>query len=359
MKVYHLIVGCAGRGIAASLLALLASSIPLAAQTVARIRATNTLRCATISEIPEYSSSDDHGPRTAFDTDLCRAVAIAILGPQGHTVITTYPDDIAASAALRARKVDLIPSLTVDLTHTAPAVTFSPPVFYDGVGFLVPTGSGFAQPDALSGKKICFLAATHVENSLRMWFAHEQLIFVPFPFNEEGEMEAAFVTGNCAALAGDLTRLAFVRLNFGPIASRYSFMPAKLTALDGSLGALEIAPDPLAAASPSSDPAFANIVRWTFEALLNAEACGLTRHTPAPSKPFPDDDCASVLTGRTHEIGTRLGLRNSWAQEVIAATGSYGEIFKRDLGEESPLKLPREQNRLAGDGGLMLPLPLK
>jgi general L-amino acid transport system substrate-binding protein len=351
-------------------LALIA--LPTKAQTLARIRATKTFRCATISEIPEYSSTDDHGPRAAFDADLCRAVAIAILGPTARTISTPYPDDLAASAALRARKVDLIPTLTLDLTHSGDSrLTFSPPVLYDGVGFLVPTDSKLTRPDQLSDKKICLLAATQVEPALRAWFAREHLSFVPFPFNEEGEMEAAFVTGNCAALAGDLTRLAYVRLNFGPLASRYSFLPTG-EADPGSAQAstqdpVQVAADPLAAASLSSDPAFANIVRWTLEVLLNAEAAGLTQQAAASSRTnspttrtaFTDDPNLAILTGQTREIGAKLHLTNTWATDVITATGNYSELFGRTLGPQSPLKFPRAQNRLTTHGGLMLPLPLK
>jgi general L-amino acid transport system substrate-binding protein len=39
--------------------------------------------------------------------------------------------------------------------------------------------------------------------------------------------------------------------------------------------------------------------------------------------------------------------------------GNYGEIYDRDLGDQSPLKLPRALNRLYTQGGLMYPLPLK
>jgi general L-amino acid transport system substrate-binding protein len=289
-------------------------------------------------------------------------------------------------AALRANKVDLLPTLTLDLTHASnPALTFSPPILYDGVGFLVPNSANLIQATQLSEKKICFLAATQVEPSLQSWFAAQHLNFVPFPFNEEGEMEAAFVTGNCAALAGDLTRLVNIRFGFGSLAAHFSLLPG------------QISQDPLAAASLSDDPAFTRIVTWTLEVLLNAEATGLTqssatsylsslapthassnttRSRPSRSAPLlssrsvakgsasPTDNPAAdptlaILTGSTAEIGERLGLSNLWALKVIAAVGNYGEIYDRDLGDESPLKLPRNQNRLATQGGLMLPLPLK
>jgi general L-amino acid transport system substrate-binding protein len=350
-------------------LLLLASLPTQAATTLTHIRQTKTLRCGINHETPEYSISDDHGPRIAFDADICRAVAIAILGPNARTTLTSYPDDVAASSALRANQIDLIPTQTLDLTHASnPALTFSPPVLYDGVGFVVPLAANIPQAQQLSGKKICVLAATQVEVSLRAWFNQQHLDLLPFPFQEEGEMQAAFVSGNCTALAGDLTRLAGTRAAFGPLASRYGLLPN------------QISQDPLAAASRSDDPAFAAIIQWTIEVLLNAEAVNLTQSTattllgPVPQKDVSSrpkrsevetptvqtaDPTLEILTGQTREIGAYLNLSNDWALQVIAATGNYAEIYDRDLGAESPLKLPRTQNRLSTQGGLMLPLPLK
>jgi general L-amino acid transport system substrate-binding protein len=323
------------------------------AQTLPQIRQTKTLRCAINQETPEYSTTDDHGPRQSFDTDICRAVAIAILGPTARIVTTFYPDDVTAAEALRTNKVDLIPTHTLDMTHAlthgadqTPPFTFTPPILYDGVGFLVPTAAGLTHAAQLDSKKICFLAETEPEVALRAWFTQQRLKFVPFPFQEEGEMEAAFVTGNCAALAGDLTRLASTRLAFGPLAPRYTLLPE------------QISRDPLAAASRSDDPAFAAIVRWTLEVLLNAEALGITRQNIAAAHANPDPTTA-ILTGQTREIGARLSLSNDWATQVITAVGNYGEIYARNLGDQSPLKLPRALNRLDTQGGLLYPLPLK
>jgi general L-amino acid transport system substrate-binding protein len=336
------IAGCSGLIFCLTLILL-----PLHAQTLAQIRQTRTLRCGINQETPEYSTSDDHGSRQSFDTDLCRAVAIAILGPEARVVTTFYPDDVTAAEALRAGKVDLIPTQTLDLTHDAdPAFTFSPPILYDGVGFLVPTSAHLTNAIQLANKKICFIAETEVEVALRAWFLKQHLKFLPFPFQEEGEMEAAFVTGNCAALAGDLTRLTSTHLAFGPLAARYALLPE------------QISQDPLAAASRADDAAFAAIVRWSFEVLLNAEELGLTQQNIAAAR-ANHDPVTAVLTGQTGEIGARLSLVNDWAVQVIAAVGNYGEIFNRDLGDQSPLKLPRAQNRLYTQGGLRVPLPLK
>jgi general L-amino acid transport system substrate-binding protein len=368
---------------------LLTLALPAPAQTLAHIRQTKVLRCGINLETPEYSTSDDHGPRQAFDADFCRAVAIAILGPNARVAVTTYPDDVAAMAALRADAVDLLPTLTLDLTHaSSPGLAFSPPILYDGVGLLVPLSARLTHASQLSNKKICFLSETEVEVSLRDWFLQQHMKFLPFPFQEEGEMEAAFITGNCSALAGDRTRLVTTRQAFGPLATRYALLPGQLS------------DDPLAAASRADDPAFATIVRWTLEVLLQAEAHALTQQSiadqpslssrtsalsssstvPLLSSPSAQslssrsaaegsaslttssanpDPTVRILTGQTREIGSRLGLDDAWATQVIAAVGNYGQLYDRTLGPQSPLDLPRAQNRLTTHGGLLFPIPLK
>jgi len=330
-----------------TLLLLFGSATAQAGTTLDRIRQTGILRCGINQEIAEYSTSDDHGALEAFDSDICKAVAVAILGPKAQVVATGYPDDVASMEALRSGAVDLLPTLTLDLTHsTEPGILFSRPVLYDGVGFLVPLSAKVSLANQLSGKKICFLAETEVEVALRAWYAKQHLKFVPFPFQEEGEMEAAFVTGNCTALAGDLTRLAATRVAFGPLAARFTLLPEL------------VSKDPLAAASPENDPQFARVVDWTLEILLQAEESGLTQHNIATA-PANSDSTVEILTGRTREIGSRLGLDDTWALRVIAAVGNYAEIYERDLGSQSPLNLPRGLNRLSTDGGLMYSLPLK
>jgi general L-amino acid transport system substrate-binding protein len=334
---------------AAALACLLITLVlPANASTLGHIRQTHTLRCGINTETHEYSRSDDHGPRQAFDADICRAVAVAILGPNARVAVTNYPDDVAAMAALRAGRVDLLPTLTLDFIHsTKSAITFSPPLLFDGVGFLVPTAANITHAAQLSGKKICLLAETQIETATRAWFSQQNLKFVPFPFQEEGEMEAAFVTGNCSALAGDLTSLAGTRAAFGQLADRYTLLPE------------QIARDPLAAASSSADPAFAAIVRWTIEVLLNAEDSNFTQSAAKEGSAVDPNPTLDILTGRTREIGARLSLSNAWSVHVIAAVGNYAELYDRDLGAQSPLKLPRALNRLDTDGGLMVPLPLK
>jgi len=321
--------------------------------TLARVRAAGVLRCGIDVEEAEYSTSDDHGNRQGFDADLCRAIAVAVLGRDAQVKTAQFPDDGTTIQALVSGNIDLAATLTDDFTHSAGThIQFTRPVLWDGAGFLLPANSPLTNARQLSGKKICFLAGSSVEESVRAWFAREHLSFVPFPFSEEGEMQAAFATGNCGALAGDQTRLAQLRSALAEHHEQSRMVPER------------ISKDPLAAAVRDDDPEWAAIVNWVMEALVQAEESGVTQTNVArisarAALPDSNDPTLRFLLGGSHEIGDRLGLNDDWAVQVIEAVGNYGEIYERDLGAASSMKLRRGDNNLHSSGGQMMALPPK
>jgi general L-amino acid transport system substrate-binding protein len=323
--------------------------------TLAKVRAAGALRCGIDVAEAEYSTSDDHGGREAFDGDLCRAVAVAVLGLQAKALVTRYPDDRDSMKALTGGEVDLVATLTDDFAHAAgTGIGFTRPVLWDGVGFLVLGAHPSMRARQLSGRKICFLAQTTVEESARAWFGRERLNFVPFPFQEEGEMDAAFTSGNCGALAGDRTRLAEARAALLRHGRRTTLLPER------------VSKDPLAAAYRDDDAQWATIVNWVMEALVQAEESGVNRgnigavyDALTEKMPGAGEPELRTLLGISQEVGNALGLKNDWVIQVIRATGNYGEIYERDLGSGSALKLPRDANELWKHGGLMIALPPK
>jgi general L-amino acid transport system substrate-binding protein len=321
--------------------------------TLARVRASGVLRCGIDVEQAEYSTSDDHGNRQAFDADLCRAVGVAVLGKNAQITMMHFPDDRTSMQALTNGDVDLIATLTDDFTHgVGTHIEFTRPVLWDGVGFLLPANSKVTTARQLTGKKICFIAETTEEESLRAWFDHEHLSFVPFPFQEEGEMQAAFATGNCGALAGDQTRLAQLRTALFLHQQRSRLLPDR------------ISKDPLASATLDNDPKWAAIVNWVMEALVQAEESGVTKRNVSRMRALAaSPECVNptlrFLLGGSHEIGSALQLEDDWVVQVIGATGNYGEIYERNLGAASGVKLPRGENKLRAGGGMMMALPLK
>jgi general L-amino acid transport system substrate-binding protein len=335
------------RAVSLALLMACFSAALAAQQTLDKVRSAGLLTCGVIAEDAEYNTEDDHGSRGGFDLDLCKAVAVAALGEKAQTKIITFLDDKSGVDALVAGKIDLIATLSADFSHTADArLGESAPVLYDGVGFLVLRRTGIAHASDLTHRKVCFLAETNVETALQAWFAKQHLDLLPFPFQEEGEMEAAYITKNCAAIAGDMTRLAQTRASFETQAVDHAILPEVVAA------------DPLALAYRSSDPQWGRIVDWTAQALFHGEALGVTS-TNIDAAAKSADPAVQHLLGATHAIGAPLGLAEDWAAAVLRSVGNYGEVYDRTFGNASTLSLARGQNRHTSEGGLILPLPVK
>ncbi len=315
--------------------------------TLPRVQAQGILHCGIVREDAEYSVEDNHGSRGSFDDDLCKAFSVAALGTKANLKSITFLDSASAFDALRDGKIDVIASVSADFSHsTSPGILLTPPVFYDGVGFLVPNRADVQHARQLASKRVCYLSPTTVESALRRWFRERQLDFIPFPFEEEGEMEAAFLTGNCTALAGDLTRLVNTRAEFGSLASQYTILPDV------------IAQDPLSSATRNSDPTWSSLVLWVTQGLMAADELGLSS-PQARNTQFPMDSPEAKLLGRTHEFGTPFGLPDDWFSHVLEATGSYDEIFRRAFGSATPALMQWRSTQPVRDGGVGPALSLK
>jgi len=324
-----------------------ASARPNLSPTLDKIKAHGSLPCGINTEEPEYSTEDAHGNHSAFDMDLCKALAVAVLGPDAKFTVTPYRDERDARKALQSGEIAVLATGSANFLNTTNAgLGFAPPVFYDYQGFLVNKTMGIASPKDLAGKKVCFLSGTEIEDQLTAYMQRAQIKWLPFPFQEEGEMEAAFITRNCAAVTADVSQLAYERIAFKAMAKDFQILPDV------------IAKDPLAPMYRLDDPQWAAIVNWTVEALIQAEESGLTQANIADEK-NTGDLAAQRLFGKLRGYGQYLGLSDAWAAHVIEAVGNYGEIFDRDLGSKSAMKLDRGANDLWTHGGLMYALPIR
>jgi general L-amino acid transport system substrate-binding protein len=343
-----------------AVLVFLAVNLPgrlaLAGPTLDRIRATQTLNCGVNTEEAEYTIQDAHGNRALFDADICRAVAVAVLGPQAKYKVVPFRDEEESFKGLRTGRIDLLATGSSDLRNSGapPQKTdggtggfgFTRPVLYDYQAFLVNKTMGIASPKDLAGKKTCFIVGSPMGDQVEAYMNREGIKWIPGPFSEEGEMEAAFVTRNCAAVTADVTQLAYERLGFRGMAKNFEILPDV------------VAKDPLATAYRLDDPQWAVVIDWTIEGLIQAEESGVTRSN-LPEMRKSSDLIVQRLLGTQKGWGLFLGLDDTWAAQAIEAVGNYGELFERDLGAGSPLKIPRGPNSLWTNGGLMYALPMR
>ena len=56
---------------------------------------------------------------------------------------------------------------------------------------------------------------------------------------------------------------------------------------------------------------------------------------------------------------SKLGLSADWAVNIIGQVGNYEEVFEKNLGMSTPLKIARGMNQLYRDGGLFYIPPIK
>ena len=314
--------------------------------TLEKVKGAAILNCGVDIEEPEYTLDDAHGNHALFDADLCKAVAVAVLGRNAAFKIKPYRDEAESLKALKEGEIDMLATGSPYMRWSNGGLVFGRPVFYDRQGILVNKALGVKSLKEFAGKKVCFLVGTEIEWQVKNFMSREQIKYIPGPFSEEGEMEAALVTGTCAAVTADVSQLAYERIAFKNMAASYEILPET------------IAQDPLAPVTRGDDPQWSAVVDWAMQALILAEEAGVTQANVLEMAKSEDIDKQRLL-GTQRGWGQFLGLSDDWAAREIEAMGNYGEIFERDLGAGSPMKLERGLNRLWNQGGVMFAEPMR
>lgn len=318
-----------------------------AGATLDKLRQAGTIGCGVVSEIQEYNKEDLHGGLDGLGLEICKAIAVATLGDAAHMQPKTFPVEHEALLALQKGEIDVLVGATPSANAVwAYGVQFGPPVFYDAQGIMVHRESGIHGLADLAHRTVCFIDGTDTEVVLDAALRARGIAYYPYPFQEEGEMDAALVVGHCDSMSADLSRLAEKRSGFHARAADFVMLPETLTL------------DPVAPAYRQGDAQWGAIIDWTVYALVQAEASGVTQANVAALQ-GSSDPIVQRLLGVDFSAGRALGLEHDWAARVIAAVGNYGEIYDRTTGEGSPLRLPRGLNALWTGGGLMHPLPVR
>jgi general L-amino acid transport system substrate-binding protein len=314
------------------------------AQTLAGVRAAQHLTCGTVQGADDWNGEDIHGNLSALGAEICRAVAVAILGTEQGLTIPVFPAEPEALAALKAGTVHLAVGISPSVTTAVQyGVGFGPPVFYDSQRIMVAKQSGITDLAGLRDQLICALDMTPPERTLRDELTARGIKYALMAHSEQGELDAAVAVRRCVAGTAMETRLAQSRANFHARTSDFVFLPERF------------ALSPVVPAYRYGDQTFGLIVDWTISALIEAESLGITQQNIAEATKR-DDIRAEQLLGHDFATAQALGLAHDWAAKVVAATGNYGEIFQRTTA--GPYHLDRGLNALWTNGGLMHPLPM-
>jgi general L-amino acid transport system substrate-binding protein len=317
---------------------------PARADTLDTVKEQGTVKCGVSQGVAGFSAPDDQGKWNCFDVDFCRAVSAAVFGnPDKVNYVPLSTKE--RFTALRSGAVDLLSRQTTwSLSRDAGmGIHFVGTAYYDGQGFMVRKALGVDSALKLSGASVCIEQGTTTEQNIADYFSANKMTFEPVVLDSADGILKAFDSGRCDVYTTDASALYAQRL--------------KLTDPDAYTVLPEIiSKEPLGPAVRQGDDKWFNVVRWTLFTLVEAEELGITKDNAKAGLESPSPKVRRFL-GAEGDNGKQLGLNPRFAYDVVSAVGNYGEIFERNLGQSSALKIGRGLNALWSKGGLMYTPP--
>ena len=317
------------------------------AQTLNTVKATGNLNCGANGTLGGFGLPDAQGNWTGLDVDFCRAVAAAIFND------ATKVKFVALTAknrftALQSGDVDVLARNTTwtSSRDTSLGLNFTGVNYYDGQGFMVRKALKVNSALELNGASVCVQQGTTTELNLADYFRANKMKLKTVTFATADEAIKAYDSGRCDAFTTDASGLYAERL--------------RLAKSDDHIVLPEIiSKEPLGPSVRHGDDQWFDIVKWTH--FRDGNGRGARRH----SKANVDEQMKSAnpdvkrLLGSEGNYGEQLGLTKDWAYRIIKLVGNYGEVFEKNVGQGSPLKIQRGLNALWTKGGLQYAPPIR
>ena len=316
------------------------------ASTLENVTKRGTLKCSSSVGTPGFAIPDKSGKYVGLDIDFCRAIASAIFGdPDKISIVPLSP--AARFTALQTGEVDVLFNTTTwTLGREATnGILFAGVNYYDGQGIMVRSGEVQSAKE-LNGATICTNQGSTTELNLTDFFRISKLKNEIVAYSSQEEAAQAYQAGRCDAFSSDRSVLYAFRTKLTE--------PEKHTILNETLSK-----EPLGLAVRQGDDQWYNIVKWAAHALHAAEEFGLTSANIAETASTTANPNILRLVGREGKLGDALGLPNEWAYNIVLKVGSYAEVFERNIGKDSPLKIKRGINASWKDGGLHYAPPIR
>ena len=322
-----------------------ALSAPAFADTLEDVRAKGFVQCGVSQGLPGFSMFNDAGDWSGLDVDLCRAVAAAVFGDASKFKVTPLSAK-ERFTALKSGEIDVLTRNTTwtmsrDVSHGE----FAGINYYDGQGMLVPKKIGVASAMELDGVSVCTNTGTTTELNIADFFRANGMEYELVAFEKSDEVNQAYQAGRCDVYTTDQSGLYAERLKWAK-PDDHVVLPEV------------ISKEPLGPMTRHGDNKWNDIVRWTLNAMINAEELGVTSQNADQMKSAKNPAILRLL-GAEGSFGESLGLSNDWAYNIVAQVGNYGESFERHVGPDTPLKISRGLNALWKDGGLLYAPPIR
>ena len=318
------------------------------AATLDDVKARGHLNCGVTTGLAGFAAPDANGVWEGFDVDVCRAVAAAIFGDKNAVEFVPTTGETRFTA-LSSGEIDLLARNTTWTfsRDTELKFDFVGVNYYDGQGFIVPKALGVTSAKDLDGATVCIQTGTTTELNLADYFRANNITYQPVPIQTNAEGQQQYLAGACDTYTTDASGLAATRATF-EAPDDHVLLPEI------------ISKEPLGPLVRHGDNDWGDIAMWTLNALIAAEELGITSANIAEMAAAPTNNPeVNRLLGTEGELGAMIGLDANWAVNAISAGGNYGEIFERNIGENTPIGLARGLNAQWTDGGLLYSPPFR
>ena len=303
--------------------------------------------CGVSEGVVGFSSINKLGQWEGIDVDFCRAVAAAVLADSNKVkfIPVSQRDRLLV---VKQKEVDLF-SRSLNVTFNREVDTgnhaFIRTTNYAIETFMVRKSSKISSVYQLNNVVVCTTMGAIYEVTAREFFKKQNKKYSIITFRDWEETAMAYEQGRCDALIADVPFLHSFKANFKK--------PEDHVVLKQS-----VAKSPTSILVRYDDKNWYNIVTWIINALILAEESEVNSNN-VDSMLLSEDIEIKKLLGKEGDFGKKLSLSNEWAYNIVKQVGNYEEIYERNLGNKSNLKIDRGYNKLWTKGGLMYSIPLK
>jgi general L-amino acid transport system substrate-binding protein len=320
--------------------------IPAAAQTLKKVKDRGSLICGANGELAGFGLPDAQGKWTGLDVDVCRAIAAAIFNDASKVKFVPLSAKDRFTA-LQSGEIDVLSRNTTwtSSRDASQGIMFAGVDYYDGQGFIVRKTLKIKSALELSGATVCVGQGTTTELNLADYFRAHNMQLKSVGFATADETLKAYEAGRCDVYTTDASGLYGYRLKFAN-PDDHIVLPEV------------ISKEPLGPSVRQGDDQWFTLVKWVLFALLNAEEANLSSKNIDQMMTSTDPN-VKRLVGTEGSYGEQLGLSKGWVVSIVKLVGNYGELFDRNVGSGSPLKIDRGLNNLWSKGGIQYAPPIR
>ncbi len=304
------------------------------------------LNCGVSGELPGFSFVNPEGEYSGLDVDFCRAIASALFDDP-NAVNYRRLNAKERFTAVQTGEIDVLSrNTTWTLSRDGSnRMAFAPVVFYDGQGMMVRQNSGIKTLKDFAGKAVCTQTGTTNEQNLSDQMRKLGVDYTQVVFEDINAAYQAYTEDRCQGVTSDRSQLLSRRSAF-PKPNEHIILEEVMSK------------EPLAPAVIDGDSQWLDAVTWVIYSTIEAEDLGL-RSDNLDQFTGSKDPVIKRFLGTEDSLGDGIGLPNDFAARVVKNVGNYAEIYDRNLGPKTKLNLPRGQNKLWQDGGLLYSPPFR